>query len=214
MNTGLVWLLQVSFDSCRSLLTFFLGCASRYNIQFICRCRDRLFFSGVFLSYIGLFWFFVRRVRSAVRGGVRGAACHVRMSAWEISYSLFASHMNVSCLNECVMSHMNVSCLIWMCHVSYEFVMSHMNGVMSHKHWVMAQKDAGGSSVGWLCVGVMWIYSCLIWMGPCLIRFGHVRYESIHISYDSSHVSYELSHSTQEYWRQRWKLSMNSSSLI
>ena len=29
---------------------------------------------------------------------------------------------------EWVMSHMNESCLIWMCHVSYEWVISHLNG--------------------------------------------------------------------------------------
>jgi len=121
--TGLFWFTQVSFD-------FFSGV--RIEVQYTIRLSLSWssFFSGVFLSYIGLFWFLVGRVRC----GVRGAACRVRMSAYEISYALFTSRMNVSRLMwmchvsyKCVMSHMNVSCLTWMCHVSHECVMSHMN---------------------------------------------------------------------------------------
>ena len=58
------------------------------------------------------------------------------------------------------MSHMNESCLIWMSHVSYEWVMSHMNescllwiSHVSHE-WVMSHINE----------------SCLMWMS-------HVTYE-------------------------------------
>jgi len=93
------------------------------------------------------------------------------------------------------MSRINESCLIWMSHVSYEWVMSYINEScliwMSHVsyEWVMAHMNE----------------SCLVWMGhvsyewvmshmneSCLILMSHVSYEWVmsHMN-ESSPISYE-----------------------
>jgi len=71
---------------------------------------------------------------------------------WKCTCGIKWGCMNESCLiwishvsYEWVMSHMNESCLIWMSHVSYEWVMSHMNEscliCMSHVsyEWVISR---------------------------------------------------------------------------
>jgi len=90
------------------------------------------------------------------------------------------SHINESCLIwmshvsfEWVMSHMNESCLIWMSHVSYECVMPHMT-----ESWLIAVAARGPSRRGW-DMSFMNV-SCPIWVvvsqinGSCLVWMSHV----------------------------------------
>ena len=102
---------------------------------------------------------------------------------------------------EWVMSHMNESCLIWMDHVTYEWVMSHMNESrhiwMSHVtyEWIMSHmKD---SCHIWMShVSYEWVISHM-YETVSHIWLGHVTYEWVmshmHESCHTwmSHVTYE-----------------------
>jgi len=74
------------------------------------------------------------------------------------------------CHTICVKSHMNESCLIWMSHVLYEWVMSHMNE-MGHVRIVGVSDDMWYVPYEWV-MGVTRYGICPIWMS-------HVSYECV-----------------------------------
>jgi len=99
------------------------------------------------------------------------------------------SHMDESCLTDewvMVTSHMDESCLIWMSHVSYEWVMSYMNE----------------SCLIWLChVSYEWVMShmnqsCLIWMSHVLIWMSHVSYNWFMSHMNESNLKWMMSHAS------------------
>jgi len=91
------------------------------------------------------------------------------------THEWFMSHQNESCHRyECVMSHTNESCHMWMGHVTYEWVMPHIEGVISHMNeschmWM--------SNVTYEWVTSHMNKSCHVWMS-------HVPYAWV-MSFDS-----------------------------